>query len=141
MSSNRKDNKNEVRVELKYCEHCGGFCNKEKGRFAPPLTPERHLGVHLLTGEPPCPQRSSRDLSADLFIWVTRRDVTEDQTDFVNLRLPDTRVSLLVRTNSKEDFVYAGDLAIDVDVLFVRTGATSTISPLLAASIPAWTVG
>ena len=31
MSSNRKDNENEVRVELKYCEHCGGLWVRERG--------------------------------------------------------------------------------------------------------------
>jgi hypothetical protein len=35
-------------------------------------------------------------LFADQFIWVTRRDVTEDHKDYVNLRLPETRVSLFV---------------------------------------------
>ena len=40
------------------------------------------------------------ELFADQFIWVTRRDVTEDHKDYVNLRLPDTRVSLLVRTKT-----------------------------------------
>lgn len=44
------------------------------------------------------------ELFADQFIWVTRRDVTEDQKDYVNLRLPETRVSLFVRTNSQEEF-------------------------------------
>lgn len=50
------------------------------------------------------------ELFADQFIWVTRRDVTEDHRDYVNLRLPETRVSLFVRTNSQEEFVYAGEL-------------------------------
>jgi hypothetical protein len=49
-------------------------------------------------------------LFADQFIWVTRRDVTQDHKDYVNLRLPETRVSLFVRTNPGEDFVYAGEL-------------------------------
>ena len=31
MSSNRKNNKIEVRVELKYCEHCGGLWVRERG--------------------------------------------------------------------------------------------------------------
>ncbi len=51
------------------------------------------------------------ELFADQFIWVTRRDVTEDHKDYVNLRLPATRVSLFVRTTPGEDFVYAGELA------------------------------
>jgi len=50
------------------------------------------------------------ELFADQFIWVTRRDVTEDHTDYVNLRLPETRVSLFIRTTPREDFVYAGEL-------------------------------
>ena len=50
------------------------------------------------------------ELFADQFIWVTRRDVTEDHKDYINLRLPETRVSLLVRTNSNEEFLYAGEL-------------------------------
>jgi hypothetical protein len=37
-------------------------------------------------------------LFADQFIWVTRRDVTEDHKDYLNLRVPETRVSLFVRT-------------------------------------------
>ena len=49
-------------------------------------------------------------LFADQFIWVTRRDVTEDHKEYVNLRIPDTRVSLFVRTTPGEDFVYAGEL-------------------------------
>src|SRR5215813_8927725 len=49
-------------------------------------------------------------LFADQFIWVTRRDVTEDHKDYVNLRLPETRVSLFVRTTPREDFVYAGEI-------------------------------
>src|SRR5262249_36306164 len=48
-------------------------------------------------------------LFADQFIWVTRRDVTEDHKGYVNLRLPETRVSLFVRTTPREDFVYAGN--------------------------------
>jgi hypothetical protein len=50
------------------------------------------------------------ELFADQFIWVTRRDVTEDHKDYVNLRLPETRVSLFIRTTPSEDFVYAGEL-------------------------------
>jgi len=49
-------------------------------------------------------------LFADQFIWVTRRDVTEDHKDYVNLRVPGTRVSLFVRTTTGENFVYAGEL-------------------------------
>ena len=49
-------------------------------------------------------------LFTEQFIWVTRRDVTEDHKDYVNLRLPETRVSLFVRTNRGENFVYAGEL-------------------------------
>lgn len=49
-------------------------------------------------------------LFADQFIWITRRDATEDQKDYVNLRALDTRVSLFVRTTPSEDFVYAGEL-------------------------------
>jgi len=31
MNSNRKDRENETRVELKYCEHCGGLWVREGG--------------------------------------------------------------------------------------------------------------
>ena len=31
MRSDRKDKKGEVRVELKYCEHCGGLWVRERG--------------------------------------------------------------------------------------------------------------
>jgi hypothetical protein len=50
------------------------------------------------------------ELFADQFIWVTRRDVTEDHKDYVDLRLPETRVSLFVRSTPREEFVYAGEL-------------------------------
>jgi len=50
------------------------------------------------------------ELFADQFIWVTRRGVTEDQKDYVNLRMSDIRVSLFVRKNPGEKFVYAGEL-------------------------------
>jgi Domain of unknown function (DUF3427) len=50
------------------------------------------------------------ELFADEFIWVTRRDATEDQETYVNLRLDETRVSLLVRTSPREEFAYLGEL-------------------------------
>lgn len=31
MNNNRKDRENETRVELKYCEHCGGLWVREGG--------------------------------------------------------------------------------------------------------------
>jgi len=50
------------------------------------------------------------ELFAEQLIWGTRRDVTEDQQDYVNLRRPETRVSIFFRTNPREDFVYAGEM-------------------------------
>jgi uncharacterized protein DUF3427 len=50
------------------------------------------------------------ELFAQEFIWVTRRDATEDQENYVNLRLDETRVSLFVRTNPREEFAYLGEL-------------------------------
>lgn len=50
------------------------------------------------------------ELFAQDFIWVTRRDVTEEQENYVNLRSDETRVSLFVRTNPREDFAYLGEL-------------------------------
>ncbi len=47
---------------------------------------------------------------SDQLIWVTRRDVTEDHPDYVNLRDSTVPVSLFARTNSREKFVYAGEL-------------------------------
>jgi hypothetical protein len=44
-------------------------------------------------------------------IWVSRRDVTDDDPDYVKLRRPETRVSLFVRNAAREDFVYAGELS------------------------------
>jgi hypothetical protein len=53
------------------------------------------------------------ELFADQFIWVTRRGVTENTLDYVNLRMMNARVSLFVRTEPGEDFVYAGELSYD----------------------------
>jgi hypothetical protein len=50
------------------------------------------------------------ELFADKLIWVSRRDVQEDDEDYRNLRDPSCRVSLFVRTNPHEKFVYAGEL-------------------------------
>ena len=50
------------------------------------------------------------ELFAEQFVWVTRRDVTEDQENYVNLRQDQTRISLFVRTNPREEFVYLGEL-------------------------------
>jgi hypothetical protein len=41
---------------------------------------------------------------------TTRRGRSEDHKDYVNLRIPETRVSLFVRNNFGENFVYAGEL-------------------------------
>jgi len=41
------------------------------------------------------------ELFAREFIWVTRRDATENQENYLNLRLDETRVSLFVRTNPR----------------------------------------
>jgi hypothetical protein len=49
-------------------------------------------------------------LFSDKLIWATRRDVTEDDADYLNLREQGRRVSLFVRTNTREMFVYAGEL-------------------------------
>jgi hypothetical protein len=40
------------------------------------------------------------EIFSDRLIWITRRGVTEDQQHYVNLRLPDTRVSLFVQSSS-----------------------------------------
>jgi len=50
------------------------------------------------------------EIFADQLIWVSRRGVTADHRDYVNLRVPETRVSLFVRTRRGEDFIYAGEL-------------------------------
>ena len=50
------------------------------------------------------------ELFAEQFVWVTRRGVTKEDADYVNLRQDDCRVSLFVRNNSREQFVYAGEL-------------------------------
>jgi hypothetical protein len=50
---------------------------------------------------------------ADRFILVTRRDVNEDDPNYVNLRANGTRVSLFVRANTREKFIYAGELDYD----------------------------
>jgi hypothetical protein len=50
------------------------------------------------------------ELFAEQLTWITRRDATEGQQDYVNLRRPETRVSLFVRTRPHENFVYAGEM-------------------------------
>jgi hypothetical protein len=59
------------------------------------------------------------EIFADQFIWVTRRDVTDEDQDYVNLRLPETRVSLLARTNPGEEFAYLGELKYAEHTAFV----------------------
>ena len=59
------------------------------------------------------------ELFQDQFIWVTRRGVREDDVDYLNVRAPDCRVSLFVRLNTREDFVYAGELKYDSHMPFV----------------------
>jgi hypothetical protein len=49
-------------------------------------------------------------LYADSFEWVTRRGVGEDHEDYVQLRAASTRVSLFVRNNAGDEFVYLGEL-------------------------------
>lgn len=49
------------------------------------------------------------DLSADHLLWVSRRDVTVDDPDYLNLSAPDTRVSIFVRNQPREDFAYLGE--------------------------------
>ena len=49
-------------------------------------------------------------LFADQFVWVTRRGVEDTDPDYVNLRDAECRVSLFVRTNPGEQFLYAGEL-------------------------------
>jgi hypothetical protein len=64
------------------------------------------------------------ELYADHLVWVTRRNVSEDDPDYVNLRRHTTRVSLFVRTNADEKFVYVGELS-HVDhkpIVDLRTG-------------------
>jgi hypothetical protein len=46
----------------------------------------------------------------DSFEWVTRRGVGEDHPDYVNLRQPNTRVSLFVRHGSRDRFAYLGEM-------------------------------
>jgi hypothetical protein len=52
-------------------------------------------------------------LFGDRFIWVTRRDRGENHPDYVRLREDTSRVSLFVRTNDREKFVYCGELNYD----------------------------
>ena len=49
-------------------------------------------------------------LFAQKFVWVTRRDATEDKRDYINLRSEGTRVSLFCRANPLEAFAYLGEL-------------------------------
>lgn len=44
---------------------------------------------------------------------MTRRDVKEDDPNYVKLRATGTRVSLFVRANAREKFIYAGELDYD----------------------------
>lgn len=50
------------------------------------------------------------ELYRDKLSWVSRRGVNETQKDYVKLRDANTRVSLFVRNNQAEKFVYAGEL-------------------------------
>jgi hypothetical protein len=49
-------------------------------------------------------------LYSDRLVWITRRGRGEEHKDYVRLRQHDTRVSLFVRNNPGEHFVYAGEL-------------------------------
>jgi hypothetical protein len=49
-------------------------------------------------------------LFQDRLIWVTRRGRDEAHPDYVNIRNANTRVSLFVRHDQGEDFIYAGEL-------------------------------
>lgn len=51
------------------------------------------------------------ELYADHLKWASRRGVLEEDVDYVRLRHADTRVSLFVRNNPNEKFVYAGELS------------------------------
>src|SRR5215467_4533836 len=63
-----------------------------------------HLILITLNKEELNPAHNYADeLFSEQFVWVTRRDVREDQPDYINLRLPETRVSLFVRTNPRDD--------------------------------------
>jgi hypothetical protein len=50
------------------------------------------------------------ELNQNTLEWITRRGRGEDHPDYVNLRLKNTRVSLFVRHDAAEQFVYAGEL-------------------------------
>lgn len=58
----------------------------------------------------PSGQDYGDELYRDKLSWVSRRGVNETQKDYVKLREPETRVSLFVRNNQAEKFVYAGEL-------------------------------
>ena len=50
------------------------------------------------------------ELFRDQLIWVTRRDRGENDSDYVALRQPGTRVSLFARRADKERFAYLGEV-------------------------------
>ena len=50
------------------------------------------------------------ELVRDQLIWVTRRDRGENDSDYVALRQPGTRVSLFARRADKERFAYLGEV-------------------------------
>jgi Domain of unknown function (DUF3427) len=49
-------------------------------------------------------------LFPEIFVWVTRRGRSADHKDYVSIRQPETRVSLLARFEAPGKFVYLGEL-------------------------------
>jgi hypothetical protein len=62
------------------------------------------------------------ELFSDRFRWVTRRDRAEDHPDYVNVRDPKTRISLFVRGEAKDPFVYLGELKYKQHRQFLSEG-------------------
>jgi hypothetical protein len=53
------------------------------------------------------------ELYADRLVWISRRDVSQDDPDYQDLRQSGVRVSLFVRNGPRERFVYAGELSFE----------------------------
>jgi hypothetical protein len=49
-------------------------------------------------------------LDSSSFTWVTRRGVQDTHPDYANLADPATRVSLFIRSHSRDEFTYLGEM-------------------------------
>jgi hypothetical protein len=75
-------------------------------------------------------------LFRDQLVWVTRRGVEENDSDYVALREPTTRVSLFVRRRDKQPFAYLGEVRATEHEQFTNEEGRSQQRYLLALHSP-----